>query len=319
MDEHSIPKATLRDKLELSFFRFAAGGLVPARWYSWQVPPPEARQAKTGFLRLEIVCHCWRYADLLAYQLSSLALYPPTRLAVTMTVFHATEDEGTVSLLRRFEGRQVPNVKWNWRALPRGELFRRAIGRNLAARQTTCDWIWFTDCDILFHRGCLDALADTLQGRRDAIVFPRRERVTGLLDPDDPMLRPDLESETLPDIDTARFSPIGRDRATGGYQITHGDVARACGYCQSLRVYQKPSPVWTKATEDRAFRWLLRTQGVPIDLPGVYRIRHATKGRYQGSKTSNRLREALRRRQSRRRYGDRDGHIGSPGGVRGSA
>jgi hypothetical protein len=262
---------------------------------------------------LEIVSHCWQYAHLLAYQLSSLVLYPPTRLAVTMTVFHAAEDEGTVALLRRFEARQVPKVRWNWRVLSRGELFRRGIGRNIAARQTKCDWIWFTDCDLLFHRGCLDALGDILQGRRDALVFPRQELCTGLLDPDDPMLSPDLESEKLPEIDTTRFNPIVRDRATGPLQITHGDVARACGYCEGLRVYQKPSPVWTKATEDRAFRWLLRTQGVPIDLPGVYRIRHASKGRYQGSDASNRLREGLRRRQSRRRYGDQGGRIQNPG------
>ena len=150
-----------------------------------------------------------------------------------------------------------------------------------------------------------------LQERRDAMVFPRRELVTGLLDPEDLMLRPDPERTLLREIDTSRFNPATRDRATGGYQIVHGDVARACGYCAGLRVYQKPSPVWTKATEDRAFRWLLRTQGVGIDLPGVYRIRHAAKGRYQGSKTVNRVREALRRWQSRRRYGERDGRIQS--------
>jgi hypothetical protein len=310
MDE-STPQVTLKDKLELWFLRFAAGGLVPARWYLPEVPPPEARQARTGLLSLEIVSHCWRYAHLLAYQLSSLALYPPTRLAATMTVFHAAEDEATSSLLRSFGELDTPNVTWNWRAQRRSELFRRAIGRNLAALQTTSDWIWFTDCDILFHRGCLDALADVLQKRRDAMVFPRRELVTGLLDPEDLMLRPDPESKLLREIDTSRFSPTTRDRATGGYQIVHGDVARACGYCAGLRVYQKPSPVWTKATEDRAFRWLLRTQGVGIDLPGVYRIRHAAKGRYQGSNTVNRVREALRRWQSRRRYGDRDGRIQS--------
>jgi hypothetical protein len=290
------PKTTPWDVVELWYLRLAAGGLVPARWYLPSVPAPAERAAKRGFLSLEIVSHCWRYAHLLAYQLSSLVLYPPTRLAVTMTVFHAPEDERTVGLLRDFGARRVPNVSWNWRALDRGRLFRRGIGRNLAARATTSDWVWFTDCDLLFHAGCLDALADALQGRRDALVFPREEAVSALLAEDDPVLERGRHGPMPVDIDPARFERQVRDRATGPLQVAHGDVARACGYCEQLRVYQTPSPVWTKCTEDRAFRWLLRSQGVPLDVPGVYRIRHASKGRYRDNSLSGRVRGAIRRR-----------------------
>lgn len=308
MSNPGTPKTTLRDIVELGFLRVAAGGWVPARWYLPEVLPEPQRAARTGFLSVEIVSHCWRYAHLLAYQLSSLVLYAPTRLAVTMTVFHEAGDGETVDLLHRFGERQVPGVTWNWQVLDRGRLFRRGIGRNLAARSTSCDWIWFTDCDVVFHRGCLDALADALQGRRDALVFPREEHCSRLLEPSDPMLSQDPDRPLLVDIDPTRFVPHPRDRATGPLQITHGDVARACGYCENLRVYQKPSPVWTKATEDRAFRWLLRTPGTPLDVPGVYRIRHAAKGRYQGSRAANLLREAIRRLQGRLRDRGRDAH-----------
>ena len=296
MSDAENPKTTPWDVVELWYLRLAAGGLVPARWYLPSVPAPAERAAKRGFLSLEIVSHCWRYAHLLAYQLSSLVLYPPTRLAVTMTVFHAPEDERTVALLRDFGARRVPNLSWNWRALDRGRLFRRGIGRNLAARATTSDWVWFTDCDLLFHVGCLDALADALQGRRDALVFPREEAVSALLAEDDPVLERGRRGPMPVDIDAARFERQVRDRATGPLQVAHGDVARACGYCEQLRVYQKPSPVWTKCTEDRAFRWLLRSQGVPVDVPGVYRIRHASKGRYRDNSLSGRVRGAIRRR-----------------------
>lgn len=304
MSDAEIPKTTPWDVVELWYLRLAAGGLVPARWYRPAVPPESARAAKRGFLALEIVSHCWRYAPLLAYQLSSLVLHPPSRLAVTMTVFHATEDEGTVALLADFGARRVPNVSWNWRALDRGRLFRRGIGRNLAARETVADWVWFTDCDLLFHDGCLDTLADALQGRRDALVFPREEAVSGLLRADDPLLERGRSGPMPVDIDPARFERQLRDRATGPLQIAHGDVARASGYCGQLRVYQKPSPVWTKCTEDRAFRWLLGTQGIPIDVPGVYRIRHASKGRYRERSLSGRLRAAIRRRFDRSRTPD---------------
>lgn len=289
----------LRDVAELWFLRIAAGGLVPARWFLASLPAEQHRAARTGVLDLEIVSHCWRYAQLLAYQLSSLVLYPPTRLAVTMTVFHAAADEDTVSLLRFFKTRQVPGITWNWQVMDEARLFRRAIGRNLAARATKSDWIWFTDCDVVFHRGCLDALAGALQGRRDALVFPREERCSRLLEPSDPMLNLARGKPQLVDIDPTRFSSQLRDRATGPLQIAHGDVARACGYCEGLRVYQKPSRFWTKAHEDRAYRWLLRTPGVPLDVPGVYRIRHVSKGRYQGSRLSNLIRTTIRKTQSR--------------------
>lgn len=301
MDDDAAPPYTLRDRLEMWAFRRAAGGLIPAGWFLPALPPPEARAARRGRLSLEIVSHCWRYSHLLTYQLSSLVLRPPAKLDVTMTVYHAVEDAGTVALLDYFGARVVPNVRWNWQLLERGRLFRRSIGRNLAARATRCDWIWFTDCDVVFHEACLDTLADALQGRIDALVYPREERRSLLLDDSDPMLQLARGEPRVVDIDAARFSAHRRGRATGPLQITHGDVARACGYCDGLRVYQRPAPAWAKAEEDRVYRWLLRTQGEPVDVPGVYRIGHAGKGRYREASLSGRLRGAIRKQQSRLR------------------
>lgn len=310
MTDPEVPERGWRERLELWFFHFAAGGLIPARWYLPELPPPEQRAARSGRLRLEIVSHCWRYAHLLAYQLSSLVLYPPTRLDVTVTVFHAAEDEDTVALLAFFGALRVPGVNWNWRVLQRGHLYRRAIGRNLAARATRCDWIWFTDCDVVFHAGCLDGLAAALQGRRDALVFPRVEHCTGLLQPTDPLLQATRGPPRLVDIDRTRFSARQRDRATGPLQVTHGDVARACGYCEGLPVYQRPSRHWPKLREDRAFRWLLRSRGEPIDVPGVYRIQHLSKGRYRGNRLRIVLRSAIRRAQSH--FWDRGPAVDTP-------
>jgi hypothetical protein len=277
------------------YLRFAASGLVPAAWHERNLPPLDLRQARTGHLRLEIVSHCWQYPHFLVYQLSSLVKYPPAGLSVTMTVYYCPEDSSTTQLLERFGAIQVPGITWNWQALPKQALFRRAIGRNLAALASEADWLWFTDCDLMFREGCLDALAAALQGRHDALVFPAMERCTSLLPDENPLLNPDLDA-TLPlDIDISGFTERARDRATGPLQITHGDVARACGYCNALAYYQKPAPNWCKAHEDRAFRWLLRTQGVPLDIPGVYRIRHASKGRYTGNPLVSWVRGALRR------------------------
>ena len=295
VDQYQVPEPRWSDGLQGRFLRLAASGLVPARWFLAELPSQQQRAAKTGHLQLEIVSHCWKYAHMLVYQLSSLALFPPQSCTVTMTVFYGEEDSATVALLAYFKELKVPNVVWNWQCLPRQALFRRAIGRNLAARNSQADWVWFTDCDLLFRAGCLDGLAAALQGRQDVLVYPAQEYCTGLLPYDAAILQPDMSTPAVLDVDESLFSRFPRSRATGPLQITHGDVARAVGYCESLPYYQRPSETWCKAYEDRAFRWLLRSQGVPLDVLGVFRIRHVAKGRYTGGKLNTGLRSNLRK------------------------
>ncbi|WP_226668113.1 glycosyltransferase family A protein [Microbulbifer aggregans] len=291
----NIPKKHWSDPIVELFLRAAASGWVPASMFQKPLPVKEARAARTGQLDIEIVSHCWQYSHFLIYQLSSLALYPPTKATVTMTVYYNSEDTRTAAVLDYFGKQQVPGITWNWRELPKHSLFRRAIGRNEAALATKADWIWFTDCDLMFRENCIDQLAELLQGRTDSLVFPSRERITSLLADDDPMLNFDPKDLRVIDIDDSRFIEQTRDRATGPLQIAHGDIARAGGYCNSLSYYQKPAEGWCKAHEDRAFRWLLGSQGVPLEIPGVYRIRHVSKGRYTGSKLNTQIRSNVRK------------------------
>lgn len=293
--EYTVPQEKWTDPIEGRFLRLAAGGLIPAKWYLPNIPPVEARAAKSGNLDIEIVSHCWNYAHLLNHQLSSLVTFPPTKGSITMTVFYCPEDKNTSELLAFFSKVEVPNITWNWCELPRIALFRRTIGRNKAALETKADWVWFTDCDLMFREGCLDGLIDRLQNRQDALVYPKIERCTSLLTEEDPMLSFDTKNIEVQDIDTTQFTEIERTRATGPLQITHGDIARQCGYCKVLDYYLQPSNTWCKAYEDRAFRWLLRTQGTPLDIPNVYRIRHVVKGRYTGSSVNTSFRSRVRR------------------------
>lgn len=299
----SPPRETLRDRIALLFLRLAASGWVPASWFLRQLPPESERQAATGQLHIEIVSHCWGYAHMQAYQLSSLVLHPPAAADVTMTVYYSPEDPATTALLDYFGAMEVPGVRWNWQPLDKYHLFRRAIGRDHAARHSTADWVWFTDCDVVFGAGCIDGLAAALQGRRDTLVFPRVEHVSAVLEPGDPVLEAGKGAPRVLEIDPAGFTAQVRDRATGPLQVAHGDVARAVGYCGQLKTYQKPVARWAKAHEDRAFRWLLRTGGAPVEVPGVYRIRHVSKGRYQQDSWTARLRTSIRRLQLRLREG----------------
>lgn len=275
--------------------RLAVSGVLPIRGL---YPKPKPRYpGKTGRLHLEIVSHCWQYAHLQAYQLSSLVQHPPRDMDITMTVYYSEEDPKSVELLTFFAQQQVPNVVWQWRALPKEQLFRRGIGRNHAALNSTADWVWFTDCDVVFHAGALDSLASELQGCEAPLVFPQEERVTSLLAEDDPLLQKAAEPQIVA-LDGTEFISKQITKATGPLQITHGDAAREMGYCDAMSVYQTPAATWQKCYEDRAFRWLLKSQGQPVNVPGVYRIRHIFKGRYTGSAANTSLRSRIRQVQT---------------------
>ncbi len=306
MSERTASARSWIYRFRLALISLAVSLKLPSNWFQAKPPPESERAARTGRLEIEIVSHCWGYAHLLAYQLSSLLRHPPAEVAVTVTVFHAREDRATRDMLEFFGSMDVANVRWNWQPLAKERLFRRSIGRNQAALQSTADWLWFNDCDVIFGENCLDTLGQALQGRLDALVYPRSERVSPMYEPGHPVLEAAREPR-LVDVDRAAFRHHDFSRAVGAMQITHGDVARACGYCRDLAVFQQPTDRFAKAREDRAYRWLLGTEGVPIDIPGIFRIRHQAKGRYHNAGFVSRWRTRVRAIQFRwreRRRGD---------------
>lgn len=303
MAERVASAGGLGYRLRLALIWLAVSARLPARWFQAPPPPRSRRAARTGRLHIEIVSHCWQYSHLLAYQLSSLVAHPPEDVVVTMTVFHSGEDEETVRLLEYFGGLEVPNVTWNWCCRDKETLFRRAIGRNESALASNADWVWFIDCDVILREGCLDALGRELQGRRDSLVYPTHEFVSPVYEPGDPALEAAREPGRV-DIEPGDFKRRGYTRAVGAMQITHGDVGRACGYCRDIGVFQQPTDRFAKAREDRAFRWVLGSEGVPVEVPGIYRIRHQAKGRYHEGGVHSRLRTQVRKVQLRLREGN---------------
>ena len=289
------------DPLTRLTLKLLAGSSLPAHWIYPAPPAVAQRTSRRGKLSIEIVSHCWQYSRLLAYQLTSLVQNPVSNATITMTVFYAKEDQATSQLIAFFSNYTLPNVSWNWQPLPRQRLFRRSIGRNIAAKRSNADWIWFTDCDLTFQAGCLDSLNTALQGCQDALVFPLVESKTNVYTDADIVTKNSLEKPELLSVDASEFKAHAITRATGPLQITHGDVARAVGYCADIAYYQKSQEQFQKATEDRVFRWLLGTQGVGLAIEGVCRIQHANKGRYKGNSQRSRWRKRIRQWQHNRR------------------
>lgn len=293
-DITDIPVCTRRifHRQRLWLMKYAVSGLIPIRH---RYPRLKASPVpKQGRLCVEIVSHCWGYSHLQEYQLSSLLLNPPLNVDIVMTVYFCREDEKTLEVLDFFSRLSVPGISWQFRAMPKEWLFRRSIGRNHAALNTKADWIWFTDCDVVFADGALDDMAKALQLAYAPLVFPRYQGITGLLEDDQIRSESGKGADVRPLPDDMIFEEELVSKATGPLQITHGDAARELGYCRDIAVYQVPEPKWQKCQEDRAFRWMLETSGEPIHVHGISRIRHIAKGRYTGSVASSRTRTALR-------------------------
>lgn len=197
-----------------------------------------------------------------------------------MTVFYNGQDPVTATVLEYFGRISVNNVRWNWHELPQEKLFRRSIGRNIAALATSSDWIWFADADMCFRDDCLDTLAAVVSNSTVPLTFPRRIRISETHEKGDRILDKVLNRPCVVDIDPTEFVPHRFRRAIGGVQICRGDVARELGYNRNSSRFQRPVSRWHRCHDDVAFRRSIGAPGAPIDLPGVYRIRHRRYGRF---------------------------------------
>jgi hypothetical protein len=256
-------------------------------------------------MHLEIVTHCWRYSRVLAYQLSSLAIWPPKSTTVNIRVFHAAEDQPTVEMLDFFRSILcTPSTMLSPDVLPRRELLARTIGRNIAAKSNTADFVWFCDADYFFGPGCLDSIFPAVSAAVSTIdsplFYPRvvwwnpdREsgdrmaaRVTrpALLMSVNRLARPDHTPGGYCGMDEAPggFVASYPRRAIGGLQIARGDAARR-GYAPDSEIHLRPVSATCMTMNDFrgdiAFRRQLRTRGTPIDIVNVYRIRQTQTGR----------------------------------------
>ena len=244
---------------------------------------------------VEVVTHCWagkldQYAWHLQLQLSSVFWFAPME-AVSVTVCHASDDPLTCAVLEFFAGKFNSEHGGRLRTicLPHGQLFRRAIGRNMAALATTADLVWFADVDYFWKPGAFEFLqtlphdvwSDMMMPLHvwrqltwehgDVLVRELRKGGVGLV-----QVPPDAEFATH------------RERIPiGGMQIVSGDYCREHGYLNGTKWIKPLSPApdsFTSFRDDIAFRKSVhaRRDGtrheIRIAIPSVYRVRHSENG-----------------------------------------
>ncbi len=240
--------------------------------------------------KINIVTHCWagkykHYAAALQYQLDSLMLNSLRQSDISVTLCCDPSDELTMTVAQHF---LFSGLEFRVCYLDPPRLGRRSIGRNAAALATDADIVWFTDVDHVFGKRCLDELARLEWPSGATMIFPKKikihqDHVTG-----DKALDFDVRSSESRYIDPSEFIDKGYNRAIGGVQIVKGGFAREHGYLNNESKWQRPrsdGKPFGDFRDDIAYRKFCLKHGriVPVDLPGVYRLRHSTTT-YQGPK-----------------------------------
>lgn len=240
---------------------------------------------------IEIVTHCWSgpdvpvYHRLLDYQLQSLSeaarLVP--ELNITGTVFITFGDWRAIEVMNHHFGLDKSANFDLWLLyLPESELFRRAIGRNRAAKATKSNVVWFTDCDYFFDARALQQAHDLCLASKKNIVHPKDVYTNTHADGDWAV----EERRTLAEVRNRKgaFSSRRMNRAIGGIQIVKGDYCREHGYLDGTDwVEPVESDHFLSCKGDVAFRKAAGgSEGVDISM--VHRIRHSRAGRDKGQK-----------------------------------
>lgn len=233
---------------------------------------------------LEIVSHCWNYARIGLYQLSSLVLFPPP-VKTLFTLYYSRADESTSKLVEFFRAMPVPNLEWSFRDIPTDSLMIRSIGRNEAALATEAKWVWFIDVDMAIGQNAISqflgaADAAVLKAGHDIkLCYPGTIFKTSHAD-GDAMTNAASGDPRVIDIDRSKFTIHRYPRAIGGVQLVSHATCHALGYCKDNKRLQTPCGTWGKMWSDVVFRQSVGTSGVKLPHVDAYRISHSKRGRH---------------------------------------
>lgn len=237
---------------------------------------------------VELVTHCYavkykHYAQGLCYQLGSLLLDKPKNCDVMATICTSKDDKDTIRVIDWAVGE---GVKVEVVYLDIDRLGRRAIGRNIAAKITKADLIWYSDCDQVYREGIIDRLIEIKWQKGVVIIYPRRIKINATYELGDNTTNLVGNTPRLLDINPMEFIEKRYPRAIGGVQIVQGFYAKQFGYLDESKKWQRPTNgTFQSCRCDRNYRTACVSRGgriTAVTLPGMYRIRHSIAGRSPG-------------------------------------
>ncbi len=245
---------------------------------------------------LDIVTHCWSGQDVSIYHLllkmqirSLISASRKLKFAVRLSVVFTYNDEKTTNIIEEISSARLPFFEIVKFPLPEENLFRRAIGRNLVARSTPADIVWFTDCDHLFTERCLNDTMYHFDYIKDEVdmVWPTHIKISTSHKNGDELIRLEEDCGWTPlSINEKNFHVRKERKAIGGLQIVMGDYCRTHGYLNNTR-WVKPvtSDHFLSCKCDVPFRRNIDPdRKIPVLINDLYRVRHSRTGRDKGKK-----------------------------------
>lgn len=256
-------------------------------------------------MSLEIVTHCYSseevpiYHKLLALQINSLfsmetndivTMARTRKINVQLTICYTPDDPLTSAVVDAAAMHEQNKITIAAVKQEKSELFRRAIGRNIAAKNTGAEVVWFTDCDHLFHYAAIRAahkLGQEIRPHSDRyMIHPEHVMIHRAHDLGDALIENafDYEFGKLK-IPKTQFMPRRERKAIGGLQIVPGWLAKSQGYLDGTKwVEPVDSEHFLSCKCDVPFRKEVCKGSYAKTIPGVYRVRHTRAGRDRGTK-----------------------------------
>ncbi len=232
---------------------------------------------------LEIIVHCYAeqipdFASMLTAQLSSIIRHPPSTGKVVVWVCTAISDRLTQEVVAAmgYKASMAPHLRFESFSSEKNFLFRRAIGRNIRARRTHADVVWFADADYIVSAGSLDAmLAIDFAALPLPLVYPKQVFIQRSHARGDQAIATIIPGEDWI-LDTSAFDVKTEKFAIGGLQIVSGDTARRYGYLDDTKWVRPVDPAlgFQDTKEDKAYRAALGGS-CGVEIPGLYRLRHS--------------------------------------------
>ncbi len=238
-------------------------------------------------MTLEIVTHCLEYPKILCFHLSGFVIHPPPK-GVSLTLFSADDDWPVREVIVWFKPKLQMPIKDM--CLPRPMIGRRGIGRNMAAKATEACFVHFCDGDYIFTTDYWQNIFNALNTvpQDQVLAFPRKVMGSTTLVKGNNTTKDSTTGDSLIEAcDPPSVMYINKElfkqemierKAIGGSQIVRRRFCREKGYCDGHPKYMKPSSTWVRTHEDKVFRESCGGPGYPIDVPGIYRIRHWAHG-----------------------------------------
>jgi hypothetical protein len=239
--------------------------------------------------KVAVITHCYavdfpHYAQHLKFQLAqSMVHHKPSRVAVKFIICCWPADRDTNLIL--FNAMELNSEQVEVVPLGMGKrfLFRRAVGRNIAALEhcEDCDVVWFTDVDYSAGPGVLDQLPDLVTDD-DRLYCPKKLWINPDHETGDRMVL-DNWDERHPIIPGEKFVARNQRVIIGGCQMVTGNTARKFGYCEGNKMAEpltesdlRKDGIFRRCRCDQTFRKVTPWAGpsIKIDVEPIYRIRH---------------------------------------------